>query len=87
MAMPILVDGLKGGLAAGPGHPGWNSGHSCLMILPELHVDLPLHHGCHVVQSILAPLCYGLLSEHNFLYLIQPPGASPGTSTSGIVMG
>ncbi|CAL8992808.1 unnamed protein product [Prunus brigantina] len=27
----------------------WNSSHSSLTVLPELPVDLPLHHGCHVV--------------------------------------
>ncbi|CAL9019088.1 unnamed protein product [Prunus brigantina] len=37
--------------------------------------------------SILAPLCCSLLSEHSFLYLIQPPGASPGSSAPGTAVG
>ncbi|CAL9017446.1 unnamed protein product [Prunus brigantina] len=42
------------------------SGHGRFTVLPELPVNLPLHHGCHVIQSILAPLCCSLLFEHSF---------------------
>ncbi|CAL9021234.1 unnamed protein product, partial [Prunus brigantina] len=59
----------------------WISCSNSLTILPELPVDLPLHHGCQVVQSVLAPLCCSFLSEHNFLYLVHPSRARPRTST------
>ncbi|CAL2266183.1 unnamed protein product [Prunus armeniaca] len=84
--LQALVGVHKGGLAAGPNIRVWNSGHSSPCFFPELPVNLLLHHGCHVVKSILASLRCGHLSKHSFLYLIRPPGASPGTSASDTTM-
>ncbi|CAL8996879.1 unnamed protein product [Prunus brigantina] len=66
-----------------PCHPSYFN----LTILSKLPVDLPLHHGCHVIESILASLCCDHLSEHRFLYLVHPPGAGPGSSASGTAVG
>ncbi|CAL8992809.1 unnamed protein product [Prunus brigantina] len=40
-----------------------------------------------VLLSILAPLCCGLLPEHSLVYLVQPSGTRPGTSSPGTAMG